>query len=150
MHRGLALALALLCLSGLPGCVSPHDPLGREDALEDAQKRYTDFVRWGELEKAGIFVDPELRADFLALAGDYDALRITDSETHEIVFGDDGASVTVAYKGYLLSTLVERTAYEQQQWYREEGLANVWYVRPQLDAVLDALRGRVPETAAGF
>jgi len=151
MYRWLALASVLLSLSGgLSGCVSPSDPLGREDALEEAQKRYTDFVRWGELEKAGMFVDPEMRDEFLGLARQYEALRITDSETSEIVFGDDDATVTVTYKGYLMTTLVEHTAHEEQAWYRKEGLKNTWYVRPQLGAVLDTLRGRIPETAAGF
>ncbi|MGH0031874.1 MAG: hypothetical protein ACQGVC_18960 [Myxococcota bacterium] len=59
MHRWLALATAAWLLAG---CVSPTDPLGREDALEDAQQRYTDLIRWGELEKAALFVDPEQRA----------------------------------------------------------------------------------------
>ena len=118
--KGRRLALAM----GFLGCVSPTDPLGREDALEDAQQRYTDLVRWGELEKAGTFVDPELRDDFLALAEDYAALRITDFEIQEIHYGEHGkldASVTVVYKGYLVSTLIERTAPEVARRLCEDG-----------------------------
>ena len=150
MNRWLALALVLLSLAGGPfACFSPTDPLGREDALKDAQKRYTDLVRWGEIEKAGAYVDPDQRDAFLALAKQYEALRITDTETGDITFGEDDANVTVTYKGYLMSTLVEHTAYEDQQWYREEGLKNTWYVRPQLEKVLASLRGDAAETA-GF
>lgn len=148
MNRWIALTAALVWLpGGLVGCVSPTDPLGRQDALEETQRRYTELVRWGELEKASTFVDPELQADFMALEQDYDALRITDFEISEIVYEEEGASVTVSYEGYLMTTLIERSAREEQQWYREEGLGNVWRVRPQLDAVLAALRGSPLEHA---
>lgn len=145
MIRWLALALAL-SLIPVAGCVSPTDPLGRQDALEDAQQRYTDLVRWGELEKAGMFVDPALRADYLRLATSFNALRITDFEIGDIVYGDDDANVTVVYKGYVTAQLVERTAREEQAWYREAGLSNVWRVRPQLASVLATLEGHPPES----
>jgi hypothetical protein len=152
MHRVLALGISWLCLAGLgvgaAGCTATIDPLGRQDALAVAHKRYTEFVRWGELEKAGSFVDPELREAFLDLAPAYESLRITDFEVGDIVFDEkDAATVTVNYKGYLEATLIERSAREEQEWYRDEGLKNVWHVRPQLAEVLDALRGRPPKTA---
>lgn len=141
MHRVLALALCGCFLA----CVSPTDPLGRQDALEEAQQRYTDLVRWGELEKASQFVAPELRGPYVALAKDFEGLRITNFEISDIVYGDDDARVTVFYEGYVVAQLVERSAREQQEWYREEGLKNVWRVRPQLDQVMDTLHGRTAQ-----
>ena len=41
----------LLLLTTLVGCQSFTDPLGRQDALEDSQKRYTDFVRRGHTRR---------------------------------------------------------------------------------------------------
>ena len=145
MHRWLALTCTLGLLAG---CVSPTDPLGRQDALEEAQQRYTDLVRWGELEKAGMFVDPELRAEYLRLAPSFEALRITDFEIGDIVYDENDATVSVVYKGYVPAQLIERTAREEQAWYREEGLANTWRVRPQLAQVLATLEGR-PAGSAG-
>ncbi len=60
--------LALVVFTLLSGCVSPSDPLGRQDALEEAQQKYTELVRWGDVERAGKFVDPAMRDDFLRLS----------------------------------------------------------------------------------
>lgn len=144
MHRWLALATGLLALgtTALSGCVSPTDPLGRQDALEEAQQRYTDAVRWGELERAGAYVDPELRDEFMRLAPEYAELRITEHDIGKIEYLDEGAQVVVVYKGYVPAQLIERTARETQHWYREAGLRNDWRVRPELAAVLATLHGR--------
>ena len=135
-----SIAIALLCL-GLGGCVSPTDPLGRQDALEEAQKRYTELIRWGDVVRAGAYVDPELRADFLELATAMAGLRITDFEVGDIEFDHDKASVMVIYRGYAVSEYVERSAREVQEWHRD-GLKNNWQVRPALHDVVAVLAGR--------
>lgn len=142
MRGRLARAAVLVLLAGAFGaCVSPTDPLGREEALEEAQRRYTELVRWGEAEQAGRYVDPELRDEFVRLARQLGDLRITDYEIGEIERQDDSAVVTVTYEGYAVATLVERSARERQEWFRAPGLANVWLVRPGLAEVVAALRG---------
>jgi hypothetical protein len=123
------------------GCAAT-DPLGRIDALEIAQKQYTDMVRWGNVEQAQKFVDPALRAEFVQLAAAFEALRITEAEIGEFEHEADASRVTVTYRGYALANLVERQAREEQEWYREDGLANVWHVRPGLEAVVAALEGQ--------
>ena len=128
------------------GCAST-DPLGRIDALRITQKQYTDMVRWGDVERAQRFVDPALRADFVRLAAAFEGLRITDAEIGEFEHAEMTARVTVTYRGYAVANLVEKQAHEQQEWYRDEGLANVWHVRPGLDAVVTALGGRLPATS---
>lgn len=147
-RRPAAGPLALLAACGLlAGCVSPTDPLDRRGDLEKAQRRYTELIRWGEVEKASRFVDPELVDEFLALAGTMGNLRITDFETGEIQFADDAAVVAVTYRGYAVSEFIERTAREEQDWYRDGGLTDPWRVRPQLRRVVATLRGEDPETA---
>ena len=126
------------------GCTTRDfvDPLGREEALETAQKKYTDMVRWGDVVKAQKYVDPALRADFVRLAGAFEGLRITDAEIGEIEHQSrDAARVTVTYRGYALANLVERQVHEDQEWYRVAGLGNEWRVRPGLDEVLAAFEG---------
>ncbi len=133
--------LALVVFTLLSGCISPTDPLGRQDALEEAQQKYTELVRWGDIERAGKFVDPAMRDGFLRLSKQLEQLRITDFEIGDIEHGDKSAVVTVTYQGYSVATLIERSARERQKWYREEGFANVWRVRPELADVVATLRG---------
>jgi len=78
--RSLILVLAGLMLLGAAGCMTVTDPLGHRDALEDAQKRYTDLIRWRDAERAAIFVDPEMRKDFLEQAEELENLEISDYE----------------------------------------------------------------------
>lgn len=141
-----ALVLALVgCLLG--ACVSPTDPLGREDALVDAQRKYTELIRWGDVEFAVQYVVPEMREDFLRLAKTMAHLRITDYEIGEIRFGERSADVTVVYRGYDVTQALERSAREHQEWVRESYQNSSWQVRPQLQAVVDALGG-IPPSAA--
>jgi hypothetical protein len=137
--RGLA--ASLLCLTLGAACVSPTDPLGREDALQEAQKKYTELIRWGDVQRAGMYVDPELRESFLELADSMADLRFTDFEIGEIDFDHDTATVSVTYRGYRVSEFVERSASEVQQWHRD-GLKNDWLVRPELHDVVAAIEGR--------
>ena len=62
-----AFAAAAGLLAGL-GCSVFSDPMGREDALTNAQRRYTQHVRWGNLEAASAYVDPDVRTAFLGQA----------------------------------------------------------------------------------
>ena len=139
----IRLALCLLLL--LAGCVSPSDPLGHRDALEDAQKRYTNFIRWGDAQKAVQFVEPDLRAKFLAQAADLELLAISDYDVGEIEYDDaeDTAKVEVTYRGYSLAHLVERKIRVTQEWKRSGN--NDWRVRPDLERVVALLRGEAPK-----
>ncbi len=141
MRLGLAWALALVTVA-TSACFSPTDPLGRQEALEEAQRKYTDLVRWGDLDRAELFVEPEERPAFQQAARELTNLRITDHEIGEIEYGEDIAFVTVTYKGYAISHLVEHTSLERQEWVRVAGLKNVWHVKPQLAAVVAELHGR--------
>jgi hypothetical protein len=134
----LALSLALLLAQG---CMSPRDPMGHRDALKDAQKRYTNLIRWRDAERAVEFVDPELRDKFLANAAELENLEISDYELGEIQYADDDttARIEVTYRGYSLNQFVERKVRVIQEWHRVSG--NDWRVHPDIDAVVAQLRG---------
>lgn len=123
------------------GCATVSDPLGHRDALEDAQKRYTDMIRWREAERAVQFVEPSMREQFLAHAGLLETLEISDYQLGEIVYDeeDQTARVEVTYRGYSLSHLIERKVHVTQEWHRGEG--NDWLVRPELETIVAKLRG---------
>jgi hypothetical protein len=143
MRRGIAWFLGLGVGAALLGCVSPSDPLGRQAALADVQRRYTELVRWGDLRQASGFVRAELREEFMGLAGPLETLRISDTEIGDIEWEDESAFVTVTYTGYSVAHLVEHTSRERQEWVHIGGIKNdAWRVRPQLDIVVDELRGR--------
>ena len=122
-------------------CVSPNDLMDRKGSLEESQLRYTQLVRWGELEKASAYVDPELRDDFRSHAAAFETIRITDYEIGDIAYDDGLASATVevTYRGYVLTALVERPIRETQRWYREGGSS--WLVRTEIGGVVDGVRG---------
>ena len=130
----------LLLVSMLVACQSVTDPLGRQEALEDSQKRYTDFVRWGDLERASRFIDPERRDDFLDQIPRFEHFRVTDFDVQDIEYdGEDEVQVVVTYHGFSLLDLVERRFREQQRWVRDPGLSSRWWVTTDLAQVLAEL-----------
>jgi hypothetical protein len=139
--RLAALGIAVIALVST-ACVSPSDPLERQEALQQAQKRYIEALRWGNLEKAAHYVDPEQRAEFLSLASSFDNVRITDYEIGELDLDQDSlarAEGDVTYRGYVLPQYIERRVRDHQVWYRDRANDNEWRVRPELAAMLDSL-----------
>jgi hypothetical protein len=139
---GLVLVPLLLCT----GCISVvfdmfHDPMGREAALRLAQREYTKFVRWSDVEAAARFVHPEDRERFLAYEGQFDAIRITDFDVGQIDFGEEQttATVRVTYHAYSMQSMLEREIKETQRWERV-GKGNEWYVRPELDGLVGQVK----------
>lgn len=124
-------ALTLLCV----GCAGT-DLLGRRNALEEAQRSYTQRMRWGDIERASEYVHPDLRDAFLTYAPAFRDIRITDFEIHKVDFDDMSATVRVTYHAYSLSTALEKRIDETQKWERAGG--NTWWVRPELQGLLDA------------
>jgi hypothetical protein len=142
--RFAAVALVLTLVTSL-GCASSlADPTGRFNSLEEAQRRYTKLVRWGELKRASMYVEPELREEFLTYASVFEKIRITDIDTDEIRLdpGQSTASVDVIYHGYAHTNLIERRIFETQEWSRHDGMKNVWLVKPQMDQIVGAFVGR--------
>jgi len=137
------LSIALLAAGGL-ACVSPSDPFGRVEALEEAQKRYTEAIRWGDLERASHYVAPDEREEFLALEDAFQTIRFTDFEIGELSITDDDrerAEVEVTYHGYVLPQYLEKRVRDHQVWVREPGMGNFWTIQPQLALLIDGMGG---------
>lgn len=131
--------IALACLVGL-GCASTMtDPTGRLTSLEEAQRRYTQLVRWGEIKRASAFVEPEIREEFLRYAPYFDQIRITDVDAEEVSLdSEDSAAVDVTYHAYSFNGFEEKRILETQQWTRYDGVHNTWLVRPQIGEIVSA------------
>jgi len=132
MRSAKLLLPCVLLLLGASGCVTWFtDPMGYKADFDRTQRQYTNYLRWGEIERAGRFVDPEQRDAFMRLAPAFATMRITDYEIGEISYESDHASVTVTYAGYSLDTFVEHTIREDQQWYRKDSTSG-WKVRSDI------------------
>jgi len=138
-------ATALLALVFAFGCATAKDPLDHRGALKDTQKRYINFIRWHDAERAAVFVVPTKRAAFLAAAKELETLEISDYELGEVEYGaqDMTASIDVMYRGYSLTHLIEHKVHVTQKWQRDE--ANDWKVDPDLENVVAQLRGEPPK-----
>ena len=140
--------LAVVALLATGGCAATlSDPTGTHNALEWAQREYTQRVRWGDVAKASEYVEEERCEGFLGAAETFESIRITDYEIGPISYsgdGDDAAEVTVTYRAYSLSTLIESRVKEQQKWHRSDGLGNDWWVRSEITKQLARLTPKTP------
>jgi hypothetical protein len=142
--RAAVLWIAAIAI-GLGGCVSPSDPWERAESLKQAQRKYAEGLRWGNLEKSAKYVDPDMRTEFLALSGAFETVRITDYDIGEVDLDEETlaqAEVDVTYRGYVLPEFLERRVREHQIWYRDEESGDEWRVRPELAAMLDGIGAR--------
>lgn len=127
-----ALAFCTLWVGACAGLPSWSD-LDQEAVFEDAQKRYTLLMRWAEFERASRYVDPDHRADFLEEAEKLRELRFTDYvlRSRELHADQESATARVFYRAYHVSSLIETTYEETQEWRRDEE-SGAWRVQPTL------------------
>jgi hypothetical protein len=128
-RRSLLVLAALLCLAAT-GCVDLGDPMGHEDDFKTMQKRFTQYVRWGKVHEASVFVVEDQREEFLSLAPELTDIRFTDYEITKLDYGSESAHVEVMLRGYRLSQPVERVVHLAQQWDKAEDKG--WQVRLEL------------------
>ncbi len=132
--------LMVLLLGASPGCISLSDPMGWRNALKNSQLTYTQSIRWGNLEKAGEFVDPELREEFLQVATAFANIRITDYEIGSIHYTSSSeATVNVTYRAYARSTYLDRVIRETQEW-RRTSIGGQWRVRPTIQKLVAGIK----------
>ncbi len=101
MRRSAVIVASLFVVFFTSGCFWPliaemaKDPMGRTAAFELAQRKYTNAVRWGDIEEAVQLVHPDLREEFLSYEGEFDGIRVTDFEVGEMVYGEGQETATV-------------------------------------------------------
>jgi hypothetical protein len=129
--RGLARTAALAAvLVASSGCGSFWHIADTDGTLEDSMRTYAKLVRWGEIERASLFVEEDLRGDFIALAPGLGRLHFTDFDLGPVDQTAGEARVTVVYRFYDVTTLVEREIVEPQLWISSG--KRQWSVRPDL------------------
>lgn len=143
MRRSAWIALSFALLMFSSGCFWPllaeigKDPLGSKAALDLAQRKYTNAVRWGDIDQAVQLVHPDLREEFLSHEGEFADIRVTDFEVGELVYQNQHhATVRVTYHAYSLASMLEKEIKEVQQWERLS-VRNDWVVRPQLAGLVE-------------
>jgi hypothetical protein len=143
------LALSLLALASLPslGCafgeINITDPFNRSYTLREAQRKYTEYVRWSEFKKASQFVHEDLVDAFLRDAPTVRELRFTDYEIGQVEIDDETgeSTVEVTYFAYQPASPLEITIVETQHWKRDT-IANDWQVKPVFDGLEDLALNR--------
>ena len=139
LTRALALSLLLTLVSG---CGSFWSIADTDGTLEDSVRTYAKLMRWGEVERASMFVEEESRGEFIALAADLRRLRITDFDLGPVDQPmPTEAHVTIVYSFYDLTTLVERQVSMPLVW-TDSGSKGThkWFVRPDLTNFEAAVR----------
>ena len=141
MRIRIAGPLLALVFVANTGCITMlADPLGRHSALKEVQLKYTQAIRWGHIEQASEFVDPDFREEFLGLLDAFEKIRVTDYDIGSIQYeSSDLAKVTVTYHAYTVGTFLDRSMREKQVW-RRVGIGTQWWVEPQLESVVGALK----------
>jgi hypothetical protein len=133
----VAVCLALAALA----CVNPADPFDHEDDFRRLQKRFTQYVRWGKVHEASVFVVQEQRQEFLELAPELTVIRFTDYEITRLDYQDESAHVDVMLRGYRLNAPVEKIVHLAQSWEKTEKMG--WQVRLELAELKSGL-GHTP------
>lgn len=137
--RRLAVLLAVVVFGGTFACAF-LDPMHTRGDFNDLQKRFTQNLRWGQIDKAAELVDPEIRDEFKSLAPRLSELRITDYNIVKSHMSPDltHATVDVQYSGYREDELVERTVMIHEVWNRDPQTGD-WHVKLDLDKLQRAL-----------
>jgi hypothetical protein len=141
MRTATVLGCVVVAL-GLSACVSWSDPFERERALTLAQKRYTEALRWGDIDVAVRYVEPSLRDEFLSFAHLFETVKITDYEIGDLDIAPGGmerAEVDVSFHGYVMPHYVENRVRDHQVWIRDVEGDGDWHVQPELAALLAGL-----------
>jgi hypothetical protein len=128
-RRSLLVLASLLAVASL-ACVNPLDPLNKEDDFRRLQKRFTQYVRWGKVHEASVFVVEEQRKEFLELAPELTDIRFTDYEITRLEYEKESAVADVTLRGYRLATPVEKIVHLAQRWEKTEETG--WQVRLEL------------------
>ena len=142
ISRRLALVVALALTASSVGCsfgeIYLTDPLLREVALADQQRRYTNLIRWSAFHKAAAYVQDERREEFMEAAPPLKKFRFSDFDSEPVSLDESGeCTVEVVYYGYRTDLPYEVEVRETQHWKRS-GITNEWQVYPVFKGLKEA------------
>lgn len=131
MNRPLARILALLSLAlSLAACGTIDNVKDKRlgDELQSYLTRYESAVRWGNLQHAYGFLNPEL-AETTVLPQGLDNIQVSQYlvVSPPVLLSKTTATQTVAISYILVDRQVERSLLDQQLWQREGEGSGEWY-----------------------
>ena len=137
-RRLLVHLLSAALLVGATACAS-FDVFGESDAFEETQRKFSQLVRWGQMDAASRFVIEDQRKDFLALGPELSNMQFSDYEILFVDLSDDfqEATVDVRFEAFHRASLVQRNVSMTQEWTRDE--AGEWQVTLDMERLRTAL-----------
>ena len=139
------LLVTLVCSLGT-GCFwwnyGQFDPLQKGDDFDQARKRFTRMIRWGQIDRASQYVLQEEREEFFEAAKVLRGVRFTDYEVLSVEVKDrlNTATVHVMFRGYAISQPLEKSVSVKQEWQR---VGDSWRVSPQIAQISGTFDGRL-------
>ena len=128
-YRLQLLPLLILLLAATTGCQT-IDTIKEKQTIHDLEKTlyaYENTIRWGNLENAYAFLEPEIAAQTRIPTG-LDNIRVTSYEVIKkpVLMDENTASQTAKISYVLQDRQVERNVIDNQTWRRKEG-TKLWY-----------------------
>jgi len=144
--------VALLATSGCAQVTGVRDWLdvrGHKARLENSQKRYVRFLRWGEYGSAAYLVAEDVREEWLDEVKGFREVRFADYDVIDTDINElqTEATIVVKYEAFHLARLVTYGWSERQLWKRDL-LSGAWTVTPDLEGMRTALVAISPTQAA--
>ena len=135
--------LCALLLVGPSGCITWFtDPMGHHAAFDDTQRQYTQYLRWGEIEKASAFVDPDAaRGVPRSRRRPSRGCASPTSRSARSSITDDEREGHRHLRGLLARHVRRAQDPRGPEWYREDG-SNRWLVRSDVGGLRQGVRGR--------
>lgn len=127
--RSLVAGSVLAALALATGCAGIGD---RDVVFRDTQRRYTQYMRFTDFDKAGRYVIAEDRRDFRARTTALGNMRFSDYEVQEVETDGDTATARVSYTGFRASSPIVVTFVEDQAW---QLVGSNWQVRSTMEEV---------------
>ncbi len=136
VRAGLILSIGLV----LGACaIDPTDLSGRRQHFEESQRKFSQLLRWGQVNQAARFVVPDQRREFMKLGPDMSDLQFSDYEILYVDLAEDRqqATVDVRYSAFHRASLVTRDVSLSQEWKIDE--TGEWQVTLDLEHLRTAL-----------
>jgi hypothetical protein len=131
--RALIGTVVVALVASTLGCADGEfrfgDPFDRQLTLDEAQHKYTVFIRWADFQKARSFIAVEDRDAFMEMTDSLDGAHFTsyDSAPFDIDKEKQSATAEVTYTVFTPSVPYEVEIIETQEWTRN-GVGNNWSV----------------------
>jgi len=140
MRQGAVKAVAVTLAAGmvLTGCIalSPENKMRR---LDNSIEKYSKLIRWGEYERAIVFLEPSNQQAAYAEIKSFKDIRVTSYEMKQLKLAKDenSADAVVEFTYFHEFSGRERTVIDKQhwEWHDDEGNWRLRGTLPRMEVV---------------